>query len=55
MEYFIVPLGIAGVAAEFFESGDVVVDFQEFHATILELSSGSILFLGVLVLFCELV
>ena len=55
MEYFIVSLGVAGIATEFFESGDVVIDLWEFHVAIFELSSSSVFFLGVLILFCEFV
>jgi len=53
MEYFIVSLGIASIATELFKSRNVVVNFWEFHATILKLRSGPVLFLGVLVLFCK--
>jgi len=53
MEHFIVPLGVAGIAAEFFKSRDIVVDLWELHATVLKLSSSSVLLLGILVLFCE--
>jgi len=55
MEYFVVSLGVAGVATEFFESRDVIVDLWEFHATVLKLSPGSVLLLGVLILFREFV
>ena len=53
MEYFIVSLGVAGIAAEFFESRDVVVDLWELHVTVLELSPSSVLLLGILILFCK--
>ena len=53
MEYFIVSLGVAGIATEFFKPRDVVVNLWKFHVTVLELSPGSVLLLGVLILFCE--
>jgi len=53
MEHFVVPLRVSGIATEFFESGDVVIDFQEFHTTVFELSPGSVFFLGILVLLCK--
>jgi len=54
MEHFIVPLSVTGIATEFLKSGDVVIDFREFHMTVFKLSSGSVFLLGVLVLFHKL-
>jgi len=55
MEHFVVPLDVTGIAAEFFESRDVVVDLWELHMAVFKLCSGPILFLGVLVLFRKFV
>jgi len=53
MEYFVVSLDVAGIVTEFFKPRDVVIDLWKFHATVLKLSPGSVLLLGVLILFCE--
>jgi len=53
VEYFIVSLGVASIATEFFELRDVVINFWELYATIFKLRSGSVFFLGILILFCK--
>jgi len=51
MEDFVIPLGIASIAAEFFKLRDVVIDLWELHMAFFKLGSGSVFLLGVLILF----